>query len=328
VLEALKAGKHVYCEAPLAHTIDDARTIAKAARAAYKVNFQAGLQYRSDPQRYFLLQFVRSGALGKSVMARAQRNKKESWRRTATTPEREKELNWRLSKDISPGLVGEIGIHQLDMASLFIYAKPVSVIGFGGLILHTEDGRDVADTVQTVVEYPNAVLSNFACTLANSFDAEYEVYYGTDSAIMVRENKAWMFKEADAPLLGWEVYAKKETFYKETGISLSADATKLKKDPKAVDDGIVPPNEAPLYKSLEAFITNSGILAAGVEDFVSNFGNDEKALRDYLPTVMKNKSHAAGYQEGFEATVTALKANEAVVTGQKILFKPEWFELG
>jgi hypothetical protein len=31
--------------------------------------------------------------------------------------------------------------------------------------------------------------------------------------------------------------------------------------------------------------------------------------------------------EGYQATVIALKTNEAVITGQKIIFKPEWFEL-
>ena len=30
------------------------------------------------------------------------------------------------------------------------------------------------------------------------------------SAIMVRDAKAWLFKEADAELLGWEVYARKD----------------------------------------------------------------------------------------------------------------------
>src|SRR5262249_47469352 len=39
---ALKAGKHVYCEAPLATTIDDARVIAKAAKDAPRQQFQAG----------------------------------------------------------------------------------------------------------------------------------------------------------------------------------------------------------------------------------------------------------------------------------------------
>src|SRR4051812_536744 len=60
VLAALKAGKHVYCEAPLANKIEDAREIARAARDATKSYFQAGLLLRSDPQRKFLLPFIRS----------------------------------------------------------------------------------------------------------------------------------------------------------------------------------------------------------------------------------------------------------------------------
>ena len=53
-LAALQAGKHVFCEAPLAHTIEDARAIAKAAKDSPKQVFQSGLQFRSDPHRLFL----------------------------------------------------------------------------------------------------------------------------------------------------------------------------------------------------------------------------------------------------------------------------------
>jgi hypothetical protein len=35
----------------------------------------------------------------------------------------------------------------------------------------------------------------------------------------------------------------------------------------------------------------------------------------------------AGFLDGFQATVMAVKANEAVVTGNRIQFKPDWFEL-
>src|SRR5215472_872566 len=51
VLAALKAGKHVYCEAPLANTIADARELTKAAQDAEQQVFQAGLQLRSDKER-------------------------------------------------------------------------------------------------------------------------------------------------------------------------------------------------------------------------------------------------------------------------------------
>src|ERR1035441_2944135 len=85
-LAALKAGKHVYCEAPLAGSIEDAREIALAAKAAKNLVFQAGLQKRSDKQRLFLLPFIRTGALGKTVLARAQWHKKTSWRSASPSP--------------------------------------------------------------------------------------------------------------------------------------------------------------------------------------------------------------------------------------------------
>jgi predicted dehydrogenase len=326
VIEALKAGKHVYCEAPLATTIEDARAIASAAKAALKQNFQAGLQTRSDPQRHFLLSFVRTGAMGRNVMARAQAHKKQSWRRTSPTPEREKALNWRLANATSNGLIGEIGLHQVDAASWFLNARPLSVTGFGG-ILHWSDGRDVPDTVQAVFEFPGSVNLTYDCTLGNSFDADYEMYYGSDAALMIRENKAWMFKEVDSPLLGWEVYARKDSFYKETGIALVANATKL------TAQGSNPTADAaaedpPLHYALEAFIANSDAVGTGVEDFAASFNvNDTKALREYLTGLAKNLSPFAGYKEGLIATITAIKANEAILTKQKITFKDEWFAL-
>ncbi|MEY2465505.1 MAG: hypothetical protein QOD03_26, partial [Verrucomicrobiota bacterium] len=177
VLAALKAGKHVYCEAPLANTVEDAREIALAAKAAGKQVFQSGLQMRSDPQRHFLLPFIRSGAMGKPVMARSQWHKKQSWRFTSPNAEHEKNLNWRLDKAVSLGLIGEIGLHQLDQASLVFDGLPVSVTGFGAVTLW-HDGREVPDTAQAIVEFPNGVRLTYDCTLANSFDADYEMYYG------------------------------------------------------------------------------------------------------------------------------------------------------
>src|SRR5208282_6649772 len=118
---ALKAGKHVYCEAPLANSIEDAREIALAAQAVAKSQiFQAGFQFRADPERLFLLPFIRSGALGKCSMARAQWHKKTSWRVSSPNPAREKALNWRLYKSTSLGLIGEIGSHQIDEVSWFL----------------------------------------------------------------------------------------------------------------------------------------------------------------------------------------------------------------
>ena len=298
VLAALQAGKHVYCEAPLAHTVDDARAIAQAARKYPKQVFQTGCQRRQNPLEQHVFGFFRTGALSKLAMGRGHWGKKTSWRRAGGTPEREASLNWRLNKQLSTGLVGEIGLHQIDVASWFLRSKPVAVSGMG-TVAAWKDGREVADTVQCVFEYPNGFRYLWWATLASSFEADRDVFHGSDAAVMLHKDRAWLFKESDAPNLGWEVYATKENIHDESGIALVANATKL------LDEGLDPSEnrnaytKGPLYYSCETFLN---------------------AIRGVGKTT-------CGPVEGFEATVVALKANEAVVTGNKVVFRKEWFAL-
>jgi predicted dehydrogenase len=335
VLDALKAGKHVYCEAPMATTMEDARAIAQAARDALKVNFQVGLQTRSDPQIWHLANFVRTGVLGKMIKVRSQSQKKQSWRIASPNPDREKDANWRLNKDVSLGLIGEVGVHQIDLANWYLSGRPKAVTGFGALIQWSEDGRDMADSVQALFEYAGGVVHNEDITIANSFDGDYDIYYGSDSAIMIRDRKAWMFKESDAQLLGWEVYARKETFYKESGIVLGADATKLSAADKNQAQGqntttgpVVAQDDSALSFSLQRFLTNSLLVGTGVEDFVASFGDkDTKALQEYLNGLAKSRLPAATWKEGYESAVCAIKANEAVQKKQRVVFSKEWFEI-
>jgi predicted dehydrogenase len=325
-LAAIQAGKHVYCEAPLASTIDDAKAIALAAKAAKQQVFQAGLQLRSDPQRKFLVPFIRSGALGTWLSVRAQFHKKQSWRATAPKPEREKELNWRLSKDTSSGLIGELGSHAIDQAAWFLNAQPVAVTGLGRIALW-KDGRDVPDTVQAVLEFPGGVTLTYDATLANSFDSDFAMFYGTDAAVMLRESKAWLFKEVDSPLLGWEVYASKEVFYKETGIVLKANASKSVPANAAGQPQASPFSNTPLYYALQMFLRNSLDVSDKIEDTIKSLGaEDTEGIAAEVAAVKRRP--AAGYLEGYQTAVTAIKANEAIQTGQRIVLKPEWYELG
>jgi predicted dehydrogenase len=327
VIDALKAGKHVYCEAPIANTVDDARAIARAARDATKSYFQVGLNLRSDPQRKFLLPFVRIGATGQNVKTRAQFHKKMVWRRTAPTAERETELNWNLRKESSTGLIGELGSQQIDTMHWFLNKHPVAVTGFGG-VLFWQDGREIEDTAQAVFQYADGTTFNYEACIANSFDSQYEILYGSDAAIMLRGNKAWLFKEADSPLLGWEVYARKEQFFDETGIALVANATKSTKTAQSKSQDEAAYSDPPIYFAMESFLANTELIANAVEDFVSTFDpKDTKALQEYLAGIQKNKLPAAGYTEGYEAAVLAIKANEAVMKKTTVKFEKEWFEI-
>jgi predicted dehydrogenase len=293
VEEALSAGKHVYCEAPLASTVEDARAIATAARDATNQVFQCGLLFRSHPQYRSVFGFIRSGAIGRASMVRSQWHKKVSWRRVSATPEREAELNWRLDPELSIGLAGEVAIHQIDAANWLLNARPLSSTGFGSVVLW-DDGREVPDTIQAVIGYPGGVRMVYDATLTSSFDDMVDQFLGSDSTIMIRDQNAWMFKEVDAPLLGWEVYARKDRFYKETGVALVADATKLAAqgiDPAEVD--AYP--ESPLFYALEDFLDNA-------------------IYGPYEP--------AANYRVGFEATVAAISVQKSVM-GEPVSIAPE-----
>jgi predicted dehydrogenase len=325
VLAALAAGKHVYCEAPLANTIEDAKAIAGAARDAVKLVFQAGLQQRSHPQINFLLPFIRTGALGKNVMVRAQWHQNTPWYRTAPSQDREDALNWRLRNATSTGLLGEEGIHQIDTVSSFLKGRPAAVTGFSSTIRAYADHREVPDTVQAVFEFAGGVNLFHDLTICNSFDKICEVYLGDEAAMMARDFKAWLFKEANAALLGWEVYARHDTFYKETGIALVANASK-QTTLSGSAESFNPYDHTPLYYALDAFTDKAGRQTKDVKDFEDLYpDSDAKTLADYLKG--QKRKPAANWQDGLEATVMAIVANQAAMKKQRITFEKEWFEL-
>jgi hypothetical protein len=151
----------------------------------------------------------------------------------------------------------------------------------------------------------------------------------------MRDNSAWMFKEVDSPLLGWEVYARKEVFYKETGIALVAGASKqenLSEDaacPHPKPLATLPVESTPLYLALQNFVSNVFEQEAGIKSFVEAYGGgDEAALREHLEQeVLPRRKPAAGAIEGLNATITAIKANEAIVKKARLEFKDEWYGL-
>jgi predicted dehydrogenase len=326
-LAALAAGKHVYCEAPLANTIDDAKAIAKAARDAFKLVFQPGLQQRSHPQIEFLTPFIRSGALGKYIMVRAQWHQNTRWFTPAPSQEREDAINWRLHNATSTGLIGEEGIQQIDTVCGFLQGRPTAVTGFSATIKSYDDHRDVPDTVQAIFEFPYGVNFFHDLTICNSYEKAYEVYLGTQSAMMMRDFKAWLFKEVDANNLGWEVYARHDLFYNETGIALVAGASKQTTLAGSAES-FNPYDHEPLYYALDAFTRRAADQTDDVKYFTESYPDgDAQALADYLKSISHISKPAATWQNGLDATVIAIIANQAALKKQKITFEKEWFEI-
>jgi len=292
--DSLSAGKHVYCEAPLAHTIEDAQVISSAARDA-SVVFQAGFLGRSNPVYKLARSFVRSGAIRDVIAMRAQHRKKTSWKTPSNDPVREKALNWKTDPAVSLGLVGEFGAQQLDVLQWFTGRYPLAVSGSGSVIAWP-DGRGVADTVACTLEYPGGVHTHYEATLGNSVGGTHEEIFGTMGAVRLAWTHGWMFKEADSATQGWEVYANRQSFHNDEGITLIADATKLASQGK-LKEGVGLP-EPPIYYGITNFV-KSAVEGADVVTSAS---------------------------EGLRATVVGVLAAQAVASGERVEIDPKLFE--
>ncbi|MFT7667913.1 MAG: putative dehydrogenase [Planctomycetota bacterium] len=294
-LAALEAKLHVYCEAPLASTVEDSAALASAARKSERV-FACGLLARSNPIYKLARSFFRSGSLRDLVSLRAQDFQKTTWRSAAPDPAREKALNWRLDSTVSLGLAGELGIHQFDAYQWFMRKYPVSVRGSGSVRIH-KDGRDVADTVACDLAFDDGLRLSWQSTLGNSYDGRYEIYSGAMASFKLAWTAGWMFKEADAPTQGWEVYANRQTFHNDEGITLIADATKLAAQGK-LEDGVGLPNPPVHY-----------------------------ALANFVEACTDGAEINCSAEEGHRSTVVAVLASRAVTSGEEVPIDPKLFDL-
>ncbi len=136
-MAAIKRGKHVYCEKPLAHSIWECRQLAEAAREA-KVATQLGNQGQASESNRLVSEIIWDGAIGTVREVHAWCNRPISPRgieRPKDTPPVPATLDWDLwlgpakSRpyhpcylpfswrgwwDFGTGVLGDIGCHQLD----------------------------------------------------------------------------------------------------------------------------------------------------------------------------------------------------------------------
>jgi predicted dehydrogenase len=173
--DALAAGKHVYCEKPVANSIEEARVMLAATRKAGKV-VQVGQWQRSGPQYQQALKMVRSGTLGKIRLVKVWAYQGwmkpvpvlpdsappkgvdyDMWLGPATkrpfNPNRF-HFNFRWFWDYAGGLMTDWGVHEIDIALWVMDAKaPKSVMASGGKVGYPDDASETPDTLQAVFEY-------------------------------------------------------------------------------------------------------------------------------------------------------------------------------
>jgi predicted dehydrogenase len=253
-LDAIATGKHVYLEAPIAHTIADAQAIALAAKGTKSVIY-AGFQARANSVYQRAVSLMGSDAMREPVSLYAQWHRKTSLRFPASEPGTDQAVNWRLDPAVTTGLPGEVGAQQFDVALWFRDGRlPARITGSGAVRLH-KDGRTVPDTVHADLIWDDGVTLHWQATLGNSFGGVHEIIHAENGAIKLAWSNGWLFKETDAPTQGWEVYATRQQFFNDEGIVLVADATKLSAQEELKKGAGLP--WSPLYYALADFLKNT-----------------------------------------------------------------------
>ena len=109
---ALEAGKHVWCEKPIAATTQDAKRMAEAEEKVKSkgVVSMCGYQYRRVPAVDLAKKFIDEGSIGKLLNIRCQYL--QSWSADPDSP-----LSWRFVNDTAgAGTLGDIATHVIDIA--------------------------------------------------------------------------------------------------------------------------------------------------------------------------------------------------------------------
>jgi predicted dehydrogenase len=116
-LALLAAGKHVFCEKPLAPTHADALAMTVAAEKAGLINM-VNLTYRNSPAVQHARKMVEAGEIG--ALRHVEAAYRQSWLVSKAWGDAMKEPQWLWRQSTahgSTGVLGDVGIHILDFAS-------------------------------------------------------------------------------------------------------------------------------------------------------------------------------------------------------------------
>ncbi len=188
-LAALAAGKHVFCEKPLALNAADAREMVAAARAADRI-LAVDFQSRFFAQSVLLKGYIERGDLGEIYYVRAAWNRRRGLPSKVKGAFHSKELN-------GGGALIDIGVHVLD-AALWLMGgpKPVAVTGATYLKIgnradggfnpwgpYNHEEMDVDDFALAMIRCDNGASLILECSWALNIDAEYyKIWLAGDKA--------------------------------------------------------------------------------------------------------------------------------------------------
>jgi len=194
IIEALRAGKDVYSEKPLTYRSSEGLEIMDAVRKTERI-LQVGSQGVSSGTEQKARELIRSGRLGQITMIRAVYNrntaegawiypippdaspKTVNWEMfLGPAPKKpfslERFFRWRCYSDYSGGIATDLFVHLCTTIHYLMDAKiPARAMAMGELY-RWKESRDVPDTLNAVLEYPEGFTVTLGSSFNNQFTAE------------------------------------------------------------------------------------------------------------------------------------------------------------
>ncbi|WP_245736013.1 Gfo/Idh/MocA family protein [Virgibacillus subterraneus] len=173
VKEAVKSGKHILLEKPMATTLKDTWEIKEIAKD-YDSIFQIGLQYRHKP--------IYTEAIHEMLERNSAGNIKNISIVEHRVPFLDKVNQWNKFSEYSGGTLVEKCCHYFDLLNLFAQSRPEKVYATGSMDVNFTDfyykgtKSNIIDNAMVTVNYENGIKAQFQlCMFAPMFYEELTI---------------------------------------------------------------------------------------------------------------------------------------------------------
>ena len=211
-IDAVRAGKDVYCEKPVTHTIEEGQPLIAAVRASKRV-VQTGTQQRSWEHYTRAREVIQSGTLGQVTLIRTYWYQnhiagqtggpaidvaKLDWRRfLGPVPDRpfdaDQYAHWRWYWDFGGGAMTDLFVHWVDVAHWFMGEDmPSRATATGMRVLLPQ--RQTPDTMSAALSYPNTVVE-FDSALLGYIEGGGIMFRGTKGAMRLHRSGFEVYEE-------------------------------------------------------------------------------------------------------------------------------------
>ncbi|HBL32205.1 MAG TPA: oxidoreductase [Porphyromonadaceae bacterium] len=306
VLDALAAGKHVFCEKSMALTMEQCKAIYDAYQHTGKVLYFC-MQRMFDEKYIKGMQMIHSGLIGDVVGLRCHWFRNHDWRRPVPSPSLERKINWRLYWESSAGLMTELASHQLEVCNWATRKIPESVIGTGDIV-HWKDGREVYDSVNVIYHYSDGVKINYESLISNKFNGMEDQILGHKGTMNLATGKYYLEDETSSK-------SGIEQLLKQIGdkvfTAVPAAGPSWRPETKQA--------YTPHYIVEDRFHVNDGLSMIGAD----KDGSDQ-ILSAFCQACITGEKGKNIVEEAYSATMLCLLGNQAMAEKCKVDFPEEY----